>query len=377
MSEETKGFLVDNHIHQISFHELTNTNYPWEVDYTMFRHIEKSIENAEATLRTSYPTRNIAALMTDNRLYWLFADSLDEYINLQQKSVKEVLSTGAFPTWKMTSAELAGGHIENLRHIILAAAHDEVLLDQLRKPLGGNFTLMHREFELGEKYVYQMLEYVKKYGPSISLAMKESFVMMERCRVTFDAIQRGEVELEHLGYSVDELEEVKKILNHRCQQEFPAYLKQFDAIHQMMTNAIREGENTQLIRLSRWELAIALLDDIPDSFIGQAELIGFEREKLESIVRSRELELGPSMLGKQALDLNARAVAAKEEKQKQKQKQTSQQSQQLQEPQPDLEPQEELVAANVDEPETDTDVTEEPPKKKYRHRMAFTSRSKR
>lgn len=364
VSEETKDFLVENHIHQVSFHELTNTNYPWDVDYNLFRHIEKEIENTEITLRTSYPTRNIAALMTDNRMYWLFGESLDEYLQLQQKSVKEVLSVGAFPTWKMTSAELAGGHIENLRHIILAAAHDEVLLDQLRKPLGGNFSLMHREFELGEKYVYQMLEYVKKYGPSISLAMKESFVMMERCRVTFDAIQRGEVDLESLGYTVDELDEVKKILNHRCQQEFPAYLKQFDAIHQMMTNAIREGENTQLIRLSRWELAIALLEDIPDSFIGQAELIGFEREKLETIVRSRELELGPSLLGKQALDINARAVAAKEEKQKEKVKQ----------PIPQPEPEEELVAANMEEQELEL---EDEPKKKYKHRMAFTSRSRR
>jgi predicted HTH domain antitoxin len=205
-----------------------------------------------------------------------------------------------------------------------------------------------------------MLEYVKKYGPSISLAMKESFVMMERCRVTFDAIQRGDVDLEYLGYSVDDLESVKKILNQRCQQEFPAYLKQFDAIHQMMTNAIREGENTQLIRLSRWELAIALMQEIPDSFIGQAELIGFEREKLASIVRSRELELGPSMLGKQALDLNARAVATMEEKEK------------GQYPPSQPEPEEELVAANVDEPDY-----QDEPKKKYRHRMAFTSRAKR
>ncbi len=359
ISQDAVDFLMDCNIHQVTFYELAHTHNPWEIHFEWFQQIKKEIENLELTLRTSYPNRNIAALITDNRMFWIFGEKLNEYLNMQSKTVKEILSGGAFPTWKMTSAELAGGHVDNLRHIILTAAHDEVLLHQLRKPLGGNFTLMHREFELGEKYVYQMLEYVKKYGPSIALAMKESFVMMERCRVTFEAIQRGEVNLDNLGYSVDDLESVKQILNERCQQEFPAYLKQFDAIHQMMTNAIREGENTQLIRLSRWELAIALLEEIPETLIGHAELITFEREKLETIVRSRELELGPSMLGKQALDLNARATAAKVEKQKPA------------EPVPEPEP---VAVEETPEPEPQT---QEEPKKKYKHRMAFTSRSRR
>ena len=72
-------------------------------------------------------------------------------------------------------------------------------------------------------------------------------------------------------------------------------------------------KTTQLTRSSRWEYAFSLLgSNVPDGYGGQSMVAEKERDGLQTIVASREEELGESEEGKDALQAAEQAAKTKE-----------------------------------------------------------------
>ena len=371
ITDESLDLLEKNSMYQISFQELTETSNPWEVDFNKFRSMQNELFQIETGLRRTYPQMDLACVITNSKYFWVEREVLEAYSAEMEKPLDEMRQGGLFPTWKMTSAELTGGHINNLRHLLMAVAHDQVMLVLLDQVLGRNKNLIQREFEMSEKYVQRLIEFITNFGPTIAIAMKDNFVMMERCRVTLEALERGEVEKDNLGYSLDDLTQVKEILDQRCRRELPAYMQNFDAIHQQITAAFREGESSQLSRLSRWELALALIGKVPDVFASQAKLYSFELARTKMIVQGREKSMGASESGQQALAMHDDAMEAKEANLRdfsQVESELAPVAAPVPESEPVAEP--EPVMAETSEP---TSEEEAKPKKEIK-RMAFHSR---
>ncbi|MGI6458214.1 MAG: hypothetical protein ACOX5R_21710 [bacterium] len=75
-------------------------------------------------------------------------------------------------------------------------------------------------------------------------------------------------------------------------------------IYCTMLSYFREGESSLLIRSSRWEIAFALMKEVPFGFRKLPYLNSLERNGMKQIVTSREQELGTTETGQQALGVS-------------------------------------------------------------------------
>jgi len=353
-SEKIVSFLNDNFLEKALFTELAETEFPWEVDYPKFQRIREKLFHIENALRTQFPQREIACVITGSGAFWLMEETLAEYFRLAQEPLQTLRSTGPLDAWKLTTVEVAVTHLSNLRQLLMAVAHDMILLQFLQESLGNNHLIVMRQFENCEKYVRLLIDEIVRHSSDIVHASSEETILLERCRITQQMLEMDEVSEEELGYTLEELKRVEKVLEKRGGADRPAFRRRAQAAYNKMLASLRDSENAQLNRTSKWLMAFSLLGGAPVGFRGHAELCELERTGMRSIIASRELELGETAKGQEALKEADEAKTATARPME-----------------------EEIVNDQVESSEESSEISAsdaEPRKLHKRHRMAFMSR---
>lgn len=309
--EEAIPILEEKAIIQATFEQLTGTGKPWEINLRKFNELREKLHRVEKELRAANPGKEITCIIGERGMYWLFDDAFNAYKEKIEAAVNAVKTDGPMPVWRYTTAELLESHVNNMRQLIMAVAHDEVMLTMLKESLGDNHLLLNREFENCERNVRAMLDDIRDQGEFLLSTMSHDILMAERCRITREMIERGAISENDLGYTAADLREVEKVVDKRCSKALPAYQKRIASMYSIMQEEMRKSESTQLSRASRWVLAYSLME-APQGFRGQAEIASKEHESLATVVASREQELGESEEGKKALKVSEEAVRAKE-----------------------------------------------------------------
>lgn len=347
--DEAIPLLQEHALFSGSFQQLTGLENPWEVNMKVFTKLHDKLLTVENQLRQNFPDQDITCMIAKDSIYWITYDlqqTIQEQIN---QSLSNMQNGGLLPVWQMTTSELLNNHIENMKKLILAVSHDVVLLQLLKDTFGENINFLNREFENCERVVKLLIDDLQDQGHFLSKAMSENLHFYERIRITYEMIERGEIDLDNLGYSVEALEQAELKLDERCKKELPSYKQRLTSIMSQMRESLRESENTQLSRSSRWVLAFSMVEEMPQGFKGQAEIANIETEGYSMMVSSREDELGPSESGQNALKSAEEAKAGTPPEP---------------EPVPEAEP----------EPEPEPEPQEAGSQKKKRIRMAYTSR---
>ncbi|MEW6237207.1 MAG: hypothetical protein AB1656_17630 [Candidatus Omnitrophota bacterium] len=298
-------------LYQALFPELAGAEQPWEVDYNSFQDLRYKFHEIEDGVRAAYPDREITCVIAGKGAFWLPQSGLDLYRDQVGKNLKALKEDGPMPVWQLTTAEMFANHIGNLRQLVMAAAHDMVLLNQFKESLGNNHTFLNREFENSELHVRGLLDELKEQGAHLSFSLSENIMLAERCRITQELLSRGELTSKQLGYDEKTLEEAIKILDSRLKKRMPTYQRRIMAVHSQAKDLLRGGEVTQLTRVSRWDMAYAFIGKPPKGYQGQAVAAYMEREGMTAVVASREEELGASEKGKEALVIAQEAVEAR------------------------------------------------------------------
>lgn len=304
ISDELIHLLEDRAICRATFQDLTGTLYPWDVDLRIFQNLRGKLFRIEKSLRAANPTQEITCVIAGKGAYWLPRNGVEEFFEGLQKPLKKLRIEGPVPVWKMTSSEIFGSHLSNLRQLILSTAHDIVLMDFLQESMGGNQDYIRREFENNELSVRGLLDAIQNQATNVQFALNEDIVMIERCRITLDMLEKQVTSESDLGYSVKELAQVMEVLDRRLRKEIPTYQKRLGSVVNQVKEHLRGGECTQLVRSSRWEMAYAIIGSAPFGFRGQAKGVALEREGVKTVVSCREEELGKSEEGLKALEVS-------------------------------------------------------------------------
>lgn len=301
ISDELVALLIDIAICKVSFIDLAGTDYPWEVDFNKFQLLREKLRKLETQVRGANSHEEITCVLSGDGAFWLTGDGLNTFKRELVKPNKKKKDDGPDPIWKLTTSEIILSHIGNMRQLILAVAHDSVLLEHLKESLGDNHLMLEREFGHAELTVRGLLKDIKEQGPNLSFIASENVKLMERIRITRELIEQGKLSEDVLGYSPDELDRAYKVLDERIKKKMPNYNNRLMAILSRVKESLRQGESTQLRRASRWEIAFSLMGEPPQGFRGQLELAKTERKTMMAIVESREHELGVSEAGQTAL----------------------------------------------------------------------------
>lgn len=313
ITDEVNLLLQTHAVQQASFQQLTGVNHVWEVDSIRFGAMTAKLAALEIGLRNKQPDKNITCFITDTGAYWLTQAGIDLLGKAMEAVQKILVKEGPLPVWHCTSAELFTSHVANMRRLLMAAAHDLVLIDSLKEALGSNHPFMNREFETCKNSIHKMRDAIMKEAPAYSHVTSEDIVMFERCRITFDLLDKKEKSEDELGYNVEKLKKAQTILDRRCIQAMPNFQGFMNRVSGELKDSLRRGESVQLNRASKWELTFNLMDVIPDRYRGQAHLATLERKGLSSFVASRENELGQSSFGQETLAETSKVVRAIEE----------------------------------------------------------------
>jgi len=300
ISDDLVDYLSNNSICDVSFQELTGTQHPWDVDMNVFQELKVKLDQIEKALRSANPELDITCVLSGHSAFWQSRDGLKLFMD-KIKSQQKTNGNEPSPIWKLTSSEIFASHISNMRQLILAAAHDQVLLEHLKDPLGNNHLMLQREFEHGERNVRLLLDDIADQGINIEFTTSKDIILLERIRITQDMLANNKITINDLGYTQQELQHVQSILEKRIKQEFPKFRRRLTGAYNTIKESLRNGESTNLRRISHWEMAFALLGNPPIGYRGQSDLTTVEREKMTAIVASREDEIGPTEEGQTAL----------------------------------------------------------------------------
>ncbi len=310
ITEEVIGILQTNAVQLATFNQLTGADHAWEVDDQAFKTMIAKLATLESGIRSKQPDQNITCFLTDKGAYWLPQAGIDLVSQALEGVQKDIKEDGPMPVWNCTSAELLTNHLANMRRLLLAAGHDLVLINNLKDNLGSNHSFMHREFDLCTNGIRKMREAIQSQAPIFSCVTTKDIVLFERCRITFDLLEKGEKTETELGYDTGQLKKAQEILDKRCLQAIPNFQNQIREIAGDLQESLRLGESAQLTRATKWELAFGLLDAIPSCYQGQAQMATLERKGLSSLVSSRETELGQSEAGQETLAETTKVVEA-------------------------------------------------------------------
>ncbi len=301
LSNHLNEFLHSAHIHSLSFEKLTGKEHPWEVGEEQFQQLRQQLYSIEYELRNEYDGQGLTSVINGEGAFWLLEEQLIQYLQSADAVLHKLREEGPLPTWKLTTMEMVSTHVSNMKQLIMAVAHDLSLLEFLQEALGKNRTLIQRQFEQSERFVSNLLEEIQEIGPQLAAMASEKTELLERSRITKQMMEQNELTEEKLGYTLDDLQRVEKLLEEQCQQKIESFRQKFMAAYQRLLTTFRDGESTQLGRASKWEMTFALLGEIPNGFEGHAHLTCMEREGLQWTLRFREGELGESVGGQKAL----------------------------------------------------------------------------
>jgi len=311
LSDDIVKQLEELSLYQALFSELTGAEHPWDVDYNSFQDLRYRFHQIEDGVRAAYPDREITCVIAGKGAFWVPQSGIDLYRDQVGKKLKDLKDGGPMPVWQLTTAEMFTNHIGNLRQLVMAAAHDMVLLNQFKDSLGNNHSFLNREFENSELHVRGLLDELKEQGTHLSFSLSENIMLAERCRITQELLSRGEITPQQLGYDEKTLEEAVKTLDSRLKKRMPTYERRIMAVHSQAKDLLRGGEVTQLTRVSRWDMAYAFIGTPPKGYQGQAVAAYMEREGMTAVVASREEELGASEGGQEALVVAKEAAEAR------------------------------------------------------------------
>ncbi len=301
ISDDQVAQLAKSAICKVSFQELTGTQYPWEIDLKAFQSLKAKLDHIEDALRSANPVLDITCVLTGQGAFWQPREGIESFLKGMDTIRKQIKQEGPYPIWKLTSAEMFSSHLNNMRQLIMAAAHDLVLIDHLKDPLGNNHILMQREFEQVERHVRILLDEITDQGGNLEFAMSKDIILLERVRITEEMFNQGLITEQDLGYSLAELESVQSVLERRCEKDFPKFRQRLQGTYNQVKESLRNGECTQLRRVSHWEMAFAMIGIPPIGYQGQSKLASTERDMMTAVVASREMEAGPSQEGQTAL----------------------------------------------------------------------------
>ncbi|MGC9327072.1 MAG: hypothetical protein ACP5I1_05535 [Candidatus Hinthialibacter sp.] len=293
--------LTDHAICDVSFRELSGKTHPCEVKLNAYQEIRSKLSHIETTLRTANPIMDITCVVTGQGVYWLAHEGMEVYLKNLEEVKKRLDEGGAYPIWKMTSTEIFTSHEYNLRQLILAAAHDMVLLDLLKDSLGEDVGSLQNEFEICERRVRILLENMVERKEDLNFILSPNIVLYERIRITREMVNRGMLQFQNLGYNLQDLDEAQSSLEKRCAKDFPTFHQRERSAFDQIKESLRQGECAQLRRVDQLDKTFIRLGAPPIGFQSQARLAHEEREALVAIVKSRESELGESDIGQKAL----------------------------------------------------------------------------
>lgn len=316
ISDEMVQVLEKIAIGKETFQNLTGVEYPWEIDRKTFSIIRERLIHIEMELRYRHSNHNLLCMATGESVYWLEEHNLDVLQEQMVQTIQNLNENGPMPVWKCTTAETLINHLRNIKRLILAVAHDSILLDQLKNHLGERHKVISREFELAERTILDLLSSLHDNGSKIGHALNQDIILLERCRITQKMIEEGEATERDLGYTQMQIEEAIEKLTERCRRALPTAPLLMRSLNQFCRDALRKGESSQLTRASRWEILLSLVEDIPEESKAFLQLMSLERNGMSRFVASRERELGISEDGQNALG-KAQEASHSNEKRKQ------------------------------------------------------------
>jgi len=286
---------------RISFKDLTGSTSPWNLDHKTLHELRATLARFEHLIRANNPQEEITCVISGQGVAWLPETGMQTYFQELDRLSRPRCQAELFPLWKMTTVELFSQHADTMRKLVMSVAHDLVLLEQMKTPLGSHHLLLLREFEQGERGIRLWLNESKDHKNDVAFLSSQEIIILERTQITRALLESGQLREEQIGYSLGDLIRVHDLLHQRCKRLYPIYHKRLQSVNNGIKNALREGEFTQLRRASRWELAFALIGSPPPGYRGQARLATKLRELFTEVVEAREKEMGQTPAGQEVL----------------------------------------------------------------------------
>ncbi len=288
----------------LSFTELAGTDSIWKINTQSYETIRAILAKQEARLRKLYPTEDLTCIISGKGVYWVDQAGFKEFIGPLNKTVTQLREQGPLPIQYCTTMELLACFTDNLRRLILASAHDSVLLDYLSIYLGPYNQFVSREFQTSRDRIYQFFSEFEEIAPNMECFYNQDSTLFERCRITRQMIEQGDITEKNLGYQLDQLKYAEEILLERCQKEVPLFQKRVESFFQHIQQCLRQSECSQLHRANRWEMTFSFTGNPPLSYRKYLLMAVVEQDGFSSMVTSREQEMGRTDFGKEALQDN-------------------------------------------------------------------------
>lgn len=288
----------------LSFTELTGTDSIWKINFQSYETIRAILAKQEARLRKLYPTEDLTCLISGNGVYWVDQAGFKTFIGPLNQTVTQLREQGPLPIQYCTTMELLACFTDNLRRLILATAHDSVLLDYLSSYLGSYNQFVSREFQTSRDRINQFFSEFEEIAPNMECLFNQDSTLFERCRITRRMIEQGDITEKNLGYQLEQLTHAEEILLERCQKEIPLFNKRIESLFQHIQQCLRQSECSQLHRANRWEMTFSFTGHPPIGYRKYLLLAVVEQDGFSSMVTSREQEMGRTEYGNEALQDN-------------------------------------------------------------------------
>jgi hypothetical protein len=271
-----------------SFEKLFEEEPLSEINDDDITRLQYKLTRYEEVIKSKIETEKITCIFTENGAYWLDEEMLDTLIKKLENSNYIINDVGNDPLWKLTSLELITYHQKNIRHIVQSVAHDSVMLENLKSFMNGDYQQSKINIDNNKKIVNRLLDNISDQDIYSEKYIDKDFSLVERCRITRTMIENECIDVDDIGYGLEELLKVEELLQSRCENIDPESNKTF--LHNLI-NDLLTCERLQLSRMVQWETLIEALELDRCGYEGLARLARVMREGIESFVQNREKEI--------------------------------------------------------------------------------------
>ncbi len=294
------SFVHQNAKRVIFFEDLTGKKIPWEIEYESFSKMRKILSATEHELRRQSHDP-IFCLCTEKGVYWLEGSKYQNYLENTKEHGRQEIGEPLNQLRRLTTAEINQCHLNNMRALILQTAHDSVVLEQLKMQLHNNYSMVQREAKQSMQTVWRMILEMQGKTHLFNLAEQQFVILFERCMITQDMLDSGEIDKEQLGYDADHLRRVSKLLEERLREYHNHTIESLQSMNQNLKESLRQGEVSQLVRINRWNKIKTYIQDFPEELLSQFAYYNDEKKRIAHIITQRERELGESKEGNKTL----------------------------------------------------------------------------